>query len=793
MTVKLSAPRSRRWMGAIAATALLVPAATSAAFADDPQPAKSPVSASSGKTAATAAASCWEIAQNDPDAESGTYWLATPAMGAPERFHCDQETDGGGWALVGRGREGWSEAVIGSGTPEQVRTNITGPDAFAPRQLPGDTIDALNNDNPIHDLPDGVRLHRATNAAGTRWQDAQFTLASPRDTWTWQFDNEQRVASYSFDGTRRNGGSTSSFGWDDGLHRARTVTGSAEGWKMGFGYGGNIAGSPSPSSFLWSKTSGTGHARPFTQVYVRPKLRSSDLWSPIPDSGTAAIKAPAVARAFAKKQTWGVSGLGAGPSTLEGSNEVSAFAESDNRVFVGGNFTRVQQSAGGSGQQQQSYLAAFDRDSGNWVSSFRPTFDNQVKAIAALPGGRIAVGGYFTKVNDQPRTGLVVLDATTGQIDETFTGRLVNALSGGIPVVRALDVQGEWLYAAGAFTHATGGGRQVYTRGAARFPVSGGAPSSWNPELNSTAISLDASSKGDRVYLAGHFTQSRGRAADKAAAIGTDTENLIPWEVVFSNREGGRTGYQQAVLEVGDRVWLAGSEHSLMSYGRSDLTMRSSAITNPGGDFQALAADGSAVYAGCHCFNTSYAGATTWPDVGTGWTSAEAIYASGAWSASTGEPLPSFNPKLNTARGAGAWALLVDSTGTLWQGGDHSYSVRDGYARQWSGGFVRHDAADAEAPTTPSSPTAKAGDSGVNVSWTASSDNHAVTAYEVLRDDRVVASTTKTSVILPEVAPDARYFVRAVDAAGNRSASTAAFRAPAPDADSTERKGGPHD
>ena len=30
-------------------------------------------------------------------------------------------------------------------------------------------------------------------------------------------------------------------------------------------------------------------------------------------------------------------------------------------------------------------------------------------------------------------------------------------------------------------------------------------------------------------------------------------------------------GYQQAVAEVGDRVWLAGSEHMLFSYDRSSM------------------------------------------------------------------------------------------------------------------------------------------------------------------------------------------------------------------------------
>ena len=773
----ITAPAPRRRPRAAAAfaslsvlAALLLPAAPAAA---DEETLPSP----DGLTEATAAASCWEIAQLDPDAPSGVYWIATPDMGGAERFYCDQETEGGGWVLVGRGREGWSVSVLGAGTPAQVRDAVTGTTAFAPRQLSGELIDQLNDGRPISDLEDGIRLVRATNATGTAWQNTTFRLSSPRDEWTWQFDSEQRVASYRIDGVQRTGGTTSNFGSGNGLSRVRTVTGSTEGWAMGFGFGSDVKGSPDASSFLWSRNTSTGYARPFTQVFLRPKLLSADVFSALPDEGTPATTGPAVVQAFAEQQTWGVAGLGDGPSTLEGSNEVSAFAESDDRVFVGGNFTTVQRSAAGAGAETQSYLAAFDRDSGTWDAAFRPVFDNQVKALAALPGGRIAVGGYFSTVNGESRPGLVVLDAATGEVDATFTGSLLNFLSGGVPVVRSLDVQDDWLYVGGSFTHAAGAETQVYTRAAARFSISTGRPDAWNPEFNGTVMSVDASERGDRAYAAGYFNQSKGRAADKAAAVSTSDESLTPWSVLFSNRSNNRQGYQQAVLEVGDRVWLGGSEHSLMSYDRDTMAVASSNITLAGGDFQAIASDGQAVYAGCHCFGSSYSGATAWPSVGTGWTGVHAIYGSGAWSAATGEYLPSFNGIFNTRAGAGAWALFVDSRGTLWQGGDFSYSTRAGFARQWSGGFVRHAASDVTSPSAPGDLTVTAGHDDVTLAWAPSTDDRGVTAYEVLRADRVVASVSGTTLTLPAAPDGTRYAVRAVDAADNRSASTPATAA----------------
>ncbi|WP_018154887.1 fibrinogen-like YCDxxxxGGGW domain-containing protein [Demetria terragena] len=730
-----------------------------------------------GQSPATAAASCWEIAHNTPGAPSGDYWLVTPALGAPEQFYCDQTTDAGGWVLVGRGREGWSESITGAGTSADVRSPVTGPGAFVPKQLSGEAIDGLNNDQPIGDLTDGIRLRRATNSAGTTWQEARFSISSPRDRWSWDFGNAQPVGDFSFDTYKGSGGTTGHFGLNGYTFAVHTLTNAKLGWEKGFAYGNLSKATSSEDSYVRSTVASGRYPRPFTQVFIRPKLTSADIFSEIPDTGTPASAAPVAASTYAEPQRWGVSGLGAGPLEKEGSNEVSGFAESGKTVFVGGNFTHVQRSRSGTDQQPQAYLAGFDRESGDWVSTFRPTFNNQVKDVIALPGGRIAVGGFFTEVNGQPRDGLVVLDATTGQIDETFSGRLLNAISGGVPSVRSLDVQDGWLYAAGAFTHSVGDGRKTYTKGASRFDIATGSPSPWNPELNATVMSIDASARGDRVYFAGFFTQSRGRAADKALALRTDSEEIVPWTPKFALPE---QNYQQAVLEVGDRVWLGGSQHQLMSYHREGLGLASSDIALQGGDFQALATDGTAVYAGCHCFSVTFSGATTYRGFkvapGPDWHAADAIYASGAWSAADGKRIPAFNPKLNTARGAGAWALFVDSTGALWQGGDHTYSTRRDGTRQWSGGFVRHAAADPTPPTVPSAPEARTVPDGVKLSWLAATDNRAVTHYEVLRDDRPIASVSGTSVTVPSGPDGARYFVRSVDGVGNRSASTAAFQ-----------------
>ena len=64
--------------------------------------------------------------------------------------------------------------------------------------------------------------------------------------------------------------------------------------------------------------------------------------------------------------------------------------------------------------------------------------------------------------------------------------------------------------------------------------------------------------------------------------------------------------------------------------------------------------------------------------------------------------------------------------------------------------------------------------STINISWTASTDNVAVTGYEIFRDGSLYASVAGTSYAdsgLPPLTSHA-YQVRARDAAGNRSALT---------------------
>lgn len=767
-------PRGRRPLALASAVAL------AAGLVVGPGPAASGAPGPLGSSSESAAASCWEIKKTLPSSGNGVYWLYTPAMPAPERFYCDMTTDGGGWVLVGRGRQGWDLLHEGQGWWSQLRTNISGPSAFKPGALSGDVINGLLNGTAVKDLDDGVRLRRAKNSAGTDWQEARLKFASLKE-WSWAFDagtpGTHKLAGGSFDGDSFTGGDTrdlraSSF---DRYQRMMTYRSRESQWKSGFGYGSFPGGSTGSQDHLWRSSGGL--VIPFTQVFIRPKVTNAD-FQQIPNGGTPADANPPLMSNSTTPLQWGVTGV-VGNGTGEQNLEVQSLAVMGNTLYVGGKFEYVQNGRGGE-KTRQSYLAAFDTRTGAWKSGFRPKLDDQVWNIVAADG-KVVIGGEFTNVNGVANTSaLAALDPVTGEVVPGWRAN-ATASDGGKTLVRGMDVHDGYVYVGGSFTRISGGdslGTVLKLGRAARVRLSDGKPDpQWKPHFGWTIMDLDVSAQGDRVYFGGHFTDAGHEPARKLAVVGT----ARPGERVSGLKDQQWTPstsrvqkqYRQLVEETGNRVWIGGSEHDLQSYSRSAFDRLSGNITKPGGDFQAIAEVNGIVYATCHCNGFVYNGASSWPDPGDDWTNAHRIKYIGAWDASSGRYLPNFYPRMNARAGAGPWEVVNDNAGCLWFGGDLNEGSWGSGGAQWLGGFGKLCPTDSTPPTRPSGLQGTKGAGGVKLAWAASTDGSGSVKYEVLRDDRVIAiASSRSYTDTSAAAGEHRYFVRAVDGAGNRSAST---------------------
>ena len=390
-------------------------------------------------------------------------------------------------------------------------------------------------------------------------------------------------------------------------------------------------------------------------------------------------------------------------------------------------------------------------------------------------------------MNGEYYNGFVILDPQTGQVAKDWDIRPVSRIAS-VPVqIKTLHVRDGYLYIGGSFTHLKGqtSPTYAYARNLARIKLSNGEVDwNWRPVFNGTVNGVSASEGNTDVYVAGYFTQLNGAEAFRIAHMKSGSQkggnwkhqpSHIPESARLNDLKNERLmwGFQFDVQDAGSSVWLGGTEHMISRYDKATMHRTYSAITREGGDFQDLHLNGNTIYGACHCGDYIYQNSTTWEKAWESAKDAQTIRLVAAFDKDTGQVLPEFAPIMNGAHGYGVWESFVDSTGTLWVGGDIRKSLGANGVQQTIG-FARYTPRDVAPPVTPSNLKVTTNGSKDQLTWSDISERRV--KYQVLRDDRPIATVTGTSYSVDH-RDGARYYVRAVDTADNYSASTEAVQA----------------
>lgn len=396
---------------------------------------------------------------------------------------------------------------------------------------------------------------------------------------------------------------------------------------------------------------------------------------------------------------WGVSGQTPQNTQTETLDVlVWDMVQSGDKMFVGGAFLNVQNGRDAT-PIRQSYLAAFDVATGEWVDTFRPTFDRAIYALEVLPNGSLLVGGEFEQVNGGTRRGLVALNPDTGEIDPAFEGAVDRPWSSRRATIRDMKVEpgSGYIYVAGNFSHLDGaGGSRTTVSKAGRFLNDKGVlDAAWKPAVSGGAVwGLDTDPSRGEVVMSGWFTSINGRSGTGHFEVVDDrTGAYVAGKKELVKNDGGAQPETFDVVYGEGIVLMIGEQHMIQVLDSDDHTMLGYHGTGfadgfqwrgyfAGGAYQAGELIGDVIIAGCHCTS---GGDNHYESFTQRRTSRYNVM---AYDAKTGRHIEGFNADVDSPRD-GHWAAASDTNGCLWVGGDYHVGGNENGSPRWLGGFAR--------------------------------------------------------------------------------------------------------
>lgn len=276
-------------------------------------------------------------------------------------------------------------------------------------------------------------------------------------------------------------------------------------------------------------------------------------------------------------------------------------------VYAVGQFKNVRPAGAAVGQNltPRSNILAYDITTGDLITTFAPTVNGVIKAVApSADGERIYIGGSFSTVNGQARTNVAVLDARTGQLVSGL------APSVGGAGVYAITATASKVYVGGLFTQANG----VARKNLAAFDTSTGALQAWAPTTDLQVDAMVMEPGTGKVVIGGRFYAVNSKVQRGLANLDPTTGVVnTAWQVPSTVKNGWNSGSYAggagifALAADATGIYGTGWVHSNASVGNLEGSFAADAgtgkvrwVADCHGDHYGVYSTGSVVYTTNH-------------------------------------------------------------------------------------------------------------------------------------------------------------------------------------------------
>ena len=509
-------------------------------------------------------------------------------------------------------------------------------------------------------------------------------------------------------------------------------------------------------------------------------------------AAVAALPVVGIATAQGAQAAPGLPASGTGPgqslsaaasSSWQTNDIVWALGYANGVVYVGGQFTSVRPPGDpkGTGEVGQAYLAAFSSSTGSLISSFNPTLDGKVTAIAVSPdGSTVYVGGSFTHVNGNYHAYLAAFDTSTGTLINTWKPSATASVT-----ALAVSPDGSEVYIGGNFGKIDGVARN---RVGAVTASGAGTIEPWAPAVNGSVTTIAVAPDDSRVLIGGYFSTFNGVTQQAIGSTNPVDGSSEPWALP-SNFVPNYSGCVSTVKDIifnGSTAYVAAEGTGggcfdgdfAVDASTGNLVWQNDCL----GATQSLVVINGLLYKGSHAHDCAYSPGG-FPQVSNpsgGWVTHRLL----AQSLSDGS-IGHWNPNTN-GNNLGPRVMATDGT-NMFLGGD--FTTVNNVGQQ--GFAIFRPSPDGTAPTRPGQPVVTSTSVGVDsISFVGSADNDDGTlTYRIYRDGGAspIANVTATSwpYALPVIhyrdvglAPGSTHTYKVSATDGTKGSSVSATSAP---------------